>query len=171
MQRKSPPPPPRPPHQSQAHRGRGSTINPVGRFERLDVEPDDENRDPEEEPSPPETLYLRDSSKSALASNDSPDIGFNFSLNPYRGCSMDAVIATPAPPTSTSASPPGLDFETRILVKEDAPELLRKELAKKSWEPQVVMLERRHRSATSRSSASCASPGAASRCWSRPATR
>jgi hypothetical protein len=86
MQRKPPPPRPRPPHQSQAHRGRGSTINPVGRFERLDVEPDDENRDPEEEPSSPETLYLRDSSKSALASNDSPDIGFNFSLNPYRGC-------------------------------------------------------------------------------------
>ena len=79
MQRKSAPPPPHQPHRSTAHRGRGSTINPVGRFERLDVEPDDEHRDPEEEPSHPETQYLRDSSKSALASRTTvPDIGFNL---------------------------------------------------------------------------------------------
>ncbi len=140
MKRKSPPPPPRPPHQSQSHRGRGSTINPVGRFERLDVEPDDEHRDPEEEPSNPETLYLRDSSKSAMASNDSPDIGFNFSLNPYRGCLHGCAYCYARPTHEYLGFSAGLDFETRILVKEDAPELLRKELAKKSWVPQVVML-------------------------------
>jgi DNA repair photolyase len=85
MERKKPPSP-RQAYSSNPLRGRGSSINPIGRFERLDVEPDDESRDPEEAPSTPETQYLRDSSRSALASNDSPDIGFNFSLNPYRGC-------------------------------------------------------------------------------------
>src|SRR5687768_8233508 len=90
MKRKSIPQP-RPPGPSDPQRGRGSTINPASRFDRLDVEADDEHRDscasdPEEGPAPPETLYLRDSSKSAMASNNSPDIGFNFSLNPYRGC-------------------------------------------------------------------------------------
>jgi DNA repair photolyase len=121
-------------------RGRGSTINPAGRFERLDVEPDDENRDPEEEPAPPETLYLRDSSKSALASNDSPDIGFEFSLNPYRGCSHGCTYCYARPTHEYLGFSAGLDFETKILVKEDAPELLRKELAKRSWTPKVVMI-------------------------------
>src|SRR6186997_1429316 len=86
MERKKPLLLPRQPGPSAPQRGRGATINPIGRFEKLDVEPDDEHRHPEDEPSPPETLYLRDSSKSAMASNDSPDIGFNFSVNPYRGC-------------------------------------------------------------------------------------
>jgi DNA repair photolyase len=81
MERKSRPSP------SVSIHGRGATINPVGRFERIDVEPDFDGRDPEEEPQHPETTYLRDASKSAMASNDSPDIGFNFSVNPYRGCS------------------------------------------------------------------------------------
>jgi DNA repair photolyase len=139
MERKTPPPP-RQTYPSNPLRGRGATINPIGRFEKLDVEPDDENRDPDEELSPPETHYLRDSSKSALASNDSPDIGFNFSLNPYRGCLHGCAYCYARPTHEYLGFSAGLDFETKIMVKEDAPELLRKELASKKWEPQVIMM-------------------------------
>jgi len=120
--------------------GRGATINPVGRFEKLDIEPDDEWRDSDDEPSNPQTLYLRDSSKSALASNDSPDIGFAFSLNPYRGCSHGCSYCFARPTHEYLGLSAGLDFETKILVKEDAPELLRAELAKKGWKPQTIVL-------------------------------
>ncbi|HVR29070.1 MAG TPA: PA0069 family radical SAM protein [Thermoanaerobaculia bacterium] len=139
MQRKIPPPP-RHAYASNPLRGRGATINPIGRFERLDVEPDDENRDPEEDPSNPETLYLRDSSKSALASNDSPDIGFDFSLNPYRGCLHGCSYCYARPTHEYLGFSAGLDFETKILVKEDAPDLLRKELASRRWQPQTIAL-------------------------------
>ena len=120
--------------------GRGATINPAGRFEKLAIEPDYEGRDPDEEPSDPRTHYLRDSSRSALASNDSPDIGFNYSLNPYRGCLHGCAYCYARPTHEYLGFSAGLDFETRIMVKENAPELLRAELAKKSWQPQTIML-------------------------------
>ena len=124
MERNKTPAQPRKPNASHALRGRGATINPVGRFERLDVEADDEHRDPEEEPSPPETQYLRDSSKSALASNDSPDVGFNDSATPTAAAST-GVYCYARPTHEYFGLSAGLDFETQIFVKEDAPELLR----------------------------------------------
>ena len=65
-------------------RGRGASANPTNRFERLSVEADPEAYDPDE--PPPRTIYLRDPSRSIIASNDSPDVSFDHSINPYRGC-------------------------------------------------------------------------------------
>jgi len=69
--------------------GRGAADNPKNRFEQIEVEPEPEGMDSEE--SGPETVYLRDVSRSIIARNDSPDIGFGASINPYRGCSHGCV--------------------------------------------------------------------------------
>jgi hypothetical protein len=81
--------------------GCGAAGNPNNRFERIAVEPNPS--EPVEEASP-EIVYLRDVSRSITARNDGPDIGFEASINPYRGASMGAVTATLARPTSTLAS-------------------------------------------------------------------
>jgi DNA repair photolyase len=117
-------------------RGRGAAHNPKNRFERLAYEPDAEARD-EDEPAP-RTVYLRDASRSALAHNDSPDVGFDWGLNPYRGCEHGCVYCFARPTHEYLGFSAGLDFETRILVKEDAPELLRAQLASPRWTPAVI---------------------------------
>lgn len=117
--------------------GRGSTINPSGRFERLAVEIEEEHQ---HEAGRPRTVYLRDSSQSALTTNDSPDIGFTTSLNPYRGCEHGCAYCYARPTHEYLGFSAGQDFETRIMVKMDAPELLRKELAAKKWKPQPVAM-------------------------------
>jgi DNA repair photolyase len=118
--------------------GRGTRRNPVNRYEQIHVE-----RDPPEEgeeaPAEP-TVFYRDASRSVLAENDSPDIGFRFSLNPYRGCEHGCVYCYARPTHEYLSFSAGLDFERRILVKLDAPELLRKALFSPRWQPQVVSL-------------------------------
>ena len=118
--------------------GRGAAGNPKNRFERIDVEPDPEEHDAEE--SRPETVYLRDHSRSIIARNDSPDIGFDASINPYRGCSHGCLYCYARPTHEYLGLSAGLDFESMILVKEDAPELLRKELSSRHWKPQVLSM-------------------------------
>lgn len=124
-------PPPAP-----AVRGRGAAENPANRFEALHFEPDPESYD--EEPPAPGTQYLLDDSRSILARNDSPDVGFDVSINPYRGCEHGCVYCYARPFHEYLGFSAGLDFETRILVKERAPELLRRELSKPSWKPQLI---------------------------------
>jgi DNA repair photolyase len=116
--------------------GRGAAGNPKNRFERIEVEPDETEGD---EPRP-ETVYLRDHSRSIIARNDSPDIGFDASINPYRGCSHGCVYCYARPTHEYLGLSAGLDFESRILVKQDAPELLRKELLFSRWNPQVLSM-------------------------------
>jgi DNA repair photolyase len=116
--------------------GRGAAGNPKNRFERIEVEPDEIEGD---EPRP-ETVYLRDHSRSIIARNDSPDIGFDASINPYRGCSHGCVYCYARPTHEYLGLSAGLDFESRILVKQDAPELLRKELLSSRWNPQVLSM-------------------------------
>jgi DNA repair photolyase len=116
--------------------GRGAARNPKNRFERIEVEPDETEGD---EPRP-ETVYLRDHSRSIIARNDSPDIGFDASINPYRGCSHGCVYCYARPTHEYLGLSAGLDFESRILVKQDAPELLRKELLSSRWNPQVLSM-------------------------------
>jgi DNA repair photolyase len=118
--------------------GRGAAGNPKNRFERIEVESEPEAPDAEE--SGPETVYLRDSSRSIIARNDSPDIGFDTSINPYRGCSHGCVYCFSRPTHEYLGFSAGLDFESRILIKENAPELLRTELSSPRWEPQVVAM-------------------------------
>jgi DNA repair photolyase len=114
---------------------RGTTANPANRFEPLHVE-----LDPDEDVGGTPTRFYRDASKSALAENDSPDIGFRFSLNPYRGCEHGCSYCYARPSHEFLGFSAGLDFERRIMVKEDAPALLRKTFRSPRWEPQLVSL-------------------------------
>lgn len=119
-------------------KGRGAAENPPNRFDRFHYEVDPEVS-PDDLPSP-KTEFLKDATRRILATNDSPDVGFNFSLNPYRGCEHGCSYCFARPSHEYLGFSAGLDFETRILVKEDAPDLLRKELASPKWEPQTVMV-------------------------------
>ena len=117
--------------------GRGAAGNPKNRFERIEVEPDPAGQD--EQPRP-ETIYLRDHSHSIIARNDSLDIGFDASINPYRGCSHGCAYCYARPTHEYLGLSAGLDFESKILVKQGAPELLRKQLSSARWEPKVLSM-------------------------------
>ena len=118
-----------------ARKGRGAQSNPTGRFERFQIEPDPEDPDPARR-----TELLPDPSRTALTFNQSPDIPFDASLNPYRGCEHGCAYCYARPTHEYLGFSAGLDFETKILVKERAPELLRRELSAPRWVPQVVAL-------------------------------
>ena len=113
---------------------RGAISNPRNRFERLAVEFDDEFAD---EARNPQTQFLRDDTQTLISYTDSPDIGFRASLNPYRGCEHGCAYCYARPYHEYLGFSAGLDFETRIMVKLSAPELLRRELSSPKWQPQV----------------------------------
>jgi DNA repair photolyase len=117
-----------PPHP----RGRGTGLNPSGRFERLAVEPDQEAAG-DDGPRTVATEFFRDASRTVITRNDSPDIPYTFSLNPYRGCEHGCIYCYARPYHEYLGFSAGLDFETKILVKEDAPELLRRALGARTW--------------------------------------
>jgi DNA repair photolyase len=119
-----------------AVKGRGAIGNPRNRFETIEIERDEEVPGPERI----DTELLRDTSRSVIAYNDSPDVGFDASVNPYRGCEHGCVYCYARPFHEYLGFSAGLDFESRILVKEDAPELLRKELASPKWQPQTLAM-------------------------------
>jgi DNA repair photolyase len=118
--------------------GRGASGNPPNRFEAIRYEPDPDDN-PSESPSP-KTQFLRDTSRSLIAYNDSPDIGFEASINPYRGCEHGCIYCYARPTHEYLGFSSGLDFETKILVKEAAPELLRQELSSPRWQPKVIAI-------------------------------
>lgn len=122
--------------------GRGASGNPKNRFERIEVVEDLSQLEDSEEPADerPQTFYLRDSTKSIITTNDSPDVGFDASVNPYRGCSHGCSYCFARPNHEYLGFSAGLDFETRIMVKEDAPELLRKELSSGKWRPRTLAM-------------------------------
>lgn len=120
-------------------RGRGARLNTPNRFEPLHLEEDPAALDGEELRQV-ETRYFVDHTKSVLAKNDSPDVGFTYSINPYRGCEHGCIYCYARPSHEYLGFSAGLDFETKILVKERAPELLSGAFQKASWEPQVVAL-------------------------------
>jgi DNA repair photolyase len=117
---------------------RGAAENPPNRFEKVHLERD-EDWNPEEDPLP-RTQFLKDSSKSIIAYNDSPDIGFEASINPYRGCEHGCIYCYARPFHEYLGFSSGLDFETKIMVKENAPQLLREELSSPKWKPQVIAM-------------------------------
>lgn len=122
---------------SPGWKGRGAADNPVNRFTLRMVEPEPDSLD---ERVPPETQLLPNRSRTILTRNDSPDLGFTYSLNPYRGCGHGCSYCYARPYHEYLGFSAGLDFETRILVKEDAPTLLHKELAAPRWIPDVIAL-------------------------------
>jgi len=121
-----------------APKGRGAASNPANRFEAIHLERD-VDWNPEEDPAPT-TQFFKDSTRGIINYNDSPDIGFNASVNPYRGCEHGCIYCYARPTHEYLGFSAGLDFESRIMVKENAPELLRKELSSPKWKPQVIAL-------------------------------
>src|SRR5436190_323573 len=121
-----------------APRGRGAGANPANRFEALHFEPD-QDWNPADDPAL-STRFFRDQSATIINYNDSPDIGFDASLNPYRGCEHGCIYCYARPTHEYLGFSAGLDFESRIMVKENAPELLRRELSSPKWKPQVIAM-------------------------------
>ena len=120
-------------------RGRGANINPANRFEALHYEPEDWC-EPDTESRPLRTQFLVDDSQSIISYNNSPDIGFDASLNPYRGCEHGCAYCYARPTHEYLGFSAGIDFESRILVKPKAAELLAAELLRPSWKPQNLAL-------------------------------
>ena len=115
-------------------KGRGSLSNPKSRFEAKEIEPFHDGWDIAKDTySPPQTTILRESVKTIISSNDSPDIGFDQSINPYRGCEHGCIYCYARPTHAFWDMSPGLDFETRIVIKENAAEMLRDALSKPGY--------------------------------------
>jgi DNA repair photolyase len=134
-------PPPLP-----AIHGRGASWSPANRFEKLHVDLGDEDVvqiDPtsdEEQKPRRETQFYRDQTKTIIARNDSPDVGFETSVNPYRGCEHGCIYCFARPTHEYLGMSAGLDFESRIVVKHEAPRLLEAELSSPKWKPQILMM-------------------------------
>jgi DNA repair photolyase len=118
-------------------RGRGVTPNPSNRFERITLELDPSTL--VEDPAP-RTEFFLDSTKSIVARNTSPDVGFEASLNPYRGCEHGCAYCYARPTHEYLGLSAGLDFESKIFIKQDAAALLRRELSSPRWVPKLLAL-------------------------------
>ena len=124
-----------PPHNIH---GRGSAENPPNRFEHTTYQRDVEWNEPDD--PAPKTQFYRDASASIITRNESPDVGFEASINPYRGCEHGCIYCYARPYHEYLGLSAGLDFETKIVVKENAPELLRCELSSPKWKPQPLAM-------------------------------
>src|SRR5256885_7826856 len=125
-------------------RGRGASGSPANRFEKLHIDQNDLDAvdvDPGTEERPRSaTQYFRDGTKSVITRNNSPDVGFETSLNPYRGCEHGCIYCYARPTHEYLGFSAGLDFESKIMVKTNAPELLRAELESPRWQPQTLVM-------------------------------
>src|SRR5438067_138332 len=125
-------------------RGRGSQLDPPNRFggpvhllDLADVEHDEEYLDSLRNRP---TEYLPDRSRSIVTENDSPDVSFRYSINPYRGCIHGCSYCFARQTHEYLGLNAGLDFETKIFVKEDAPRLFREFLGRESWVPEPIAI-------------------------------
>ncbi len=119
--------------------GRGARSNASGRYERFAREAFDDGW-AEEEVARLETIVTPELAKSIISTNQSPDISFDQSINPYRGCEHGCVYCYARPNHAYVGLSPGLDFETKLFVKANAAELLEREFAKPSYRPRTIML-------------------------------
>jgi DNA repair photolyase len=124
--------------------GRGASWSPANRFEKFhvdvhDVDLVDVDLANEERPAR-KTQFFRDATKTIIARNQSPDVGFETSINPYRGCEHGCIYCFARPTHEYLGFSAGLDFESRIVVKHDAPRLLEAELSSPKWKPQLLMM-------------------------------
>jgi DNA repair photolyase len=124
--------------------GRGSNLAPANRFETVRREADLEHLESNDELLAGErrlpTVFLPDNAASLIRENDSPDIPFRYSINPYRGCEHGCAYCYARPTHETLGMNAGIDFESKVLVKHDAVQLLRKELNRKSWQCEPIMI-------------------------------
>ena len=126
-----------------ARKGRGAVSNVAHRFESVQrvADPGDPGSDDEEEDPPPlATTVTFETARSIITRNDSPDLGFDRSINPYRGCEHGCIYCYARPTHSYLNLSPGLDFETRLVAKTNAAELLRSELAAPGYRPELIMV-------------------------------
>jgi DNA repair photolyase len=132
------------PQSREAIRGRGASWSPANRFEKLHVDVNDfdvVDLDPDESDRPRrETQFFRDGTKTIITHSNSPDVGFETSLNPYRGCEHGCIYCYARPTHEYLGFSAGLDFESKIMVKANAAELLRAELESPRWQPQTLVL-------------------------------
>lgn len=130
---------PQPPLKAQ--KGRGAVSNIQGRYELNAREAYDDGWEREEEEAKPwKTQVTEEICRSILSRNASPDLPFSVSLNPYRGCEHGCIYCFARPTHSYLGLSPGMDFESKIFAKVNAPEMLRRELAKPGYEPQSIAL-------------------------------
>src|SRR6202046_2160751 len=118
---------------SQSLKGRGALSNPPVRFESTSIEKTDDGWQEEEVTTSLPEIVLPDRAKSVITTNSSPDVGFEQSINPYRGCSHGCVYCFARPTHAYLGLSPGLDFETKLFYKADAVKILEAELAKRSY--------------------------------------
>jgi DNA repair photolyase len=115
---------------SKPLKGRGASSNPAGRFDSLTIERADDGWYQEETPDFLAETVLPDRARGIISTNDSPDVGFDQSINPYRGCSHGCVYCFARPSHAFLGLSPGLDFETKLFYKADAMKILEEELGK-----------------------------------------
>lgn len=124
----------------KALKGRGALSNPVGRFERTQVEAVDDGWYQEPLPDSLPVSLTVDKARSVVSTNESPDVGFEQSINPYRGCEHGCIYCYARPSHAFLGLSPGLDFETRLFYKPDAASLLEAELSRPGYVCKPIML-------------------------------
>src|SRR5213083_840210 len=120
---------------AEKRRGRGAASNPANRFETLSYHSSD--WDEPEDPAP-QTLFLKDDTRTIINYNDSPDVGFSASINPYRGCEHGCIYCYARPAHAYMGLSPGLDFESKLFFKPEAARLLERELSSPRYAPEVI---------------------------------
>jgi DNA repair photolyase len=126
--------------ESERRRGRGAVSNASGRFEPQARVVFDDGWQTLEELPPFKTLVQEERARKVITRNDSPDLGFDRSINPYRGCEHGCIYCYARPTHAFQGLSPGLDFETKLFVKPDAPELLARELAAPGYQPKMIAM-------------------------------
>jgi DNA repair photolyase len=122
--------------------GRGADVNPVGRFEKLEyaLSDDADAVFPDDEAPVLRTEFFNDVSRTIVTENNSPDVGFRYSVNPYRGCEHGCAYCYARPNHEYMGLSAGLDFESKIFVKMRAADLLRERLLSKKWQPELISM-------------------------------
>ncbi len=124
----------------ERRRGRGAQSNASGRYEAEARVAFDDGWQSLDDLPPFKTTVALDTARKVITRNDSPDIGFDRSINPYRGCEHGCVYCFARPTHAYLGLSPGLDFESKLFAKPDAPQLLEKELAAQDYEPRMIAI-------------------------------
>src|SRR5580693_1059960 len=124
----------------QSFKGRGAASNPAVRFEATSREATHDGWYEDEIVEHLSETVLPDRAKSVITTNNSPDVGFEQSINPYRGCSHGCIYCFARPTHAYLGLSPGLDFETKLFYKDNAVELLRAELSKRNYVCKTIAL-------------------------------